>query len=401
MMAINQNTKLKKMSLDNIYKTYHQVNSDDIFSCTSFKKNAMFVSTPDGIIEIINLFAPTGYTRNISQTEFSKIFKQGYQKKSINVNRKFIDDSTSFREVKNSKYEDISDIISNYYNYISSISKQNKVNEQPSIKQNEKKVSNTSHNLKKSVHTDRAYDLSILNTDSNYPLEKVISGVQNFANQWKNGTNKVKNCALLFHGFPGTGKTEFGKYLADQTGLSITIKRASEIIDKYVGETEKILSSLFSGARYSKSIIMLDEADTFLESRAKFDRSFEISRVNELLCQIEQHEGIIICSTNFLSNFDSAAMRRFIFKIEFKPLTVDGKHIIAKKMLSEVCDIPEDLSDLDKIDLLTPGDFKAVRDRLLIIHSNKVTWEEVINELKLEINYKLNDEYYKKFLFNK
>ena len=99
--------------------------------------------------------------------------------------------------------------------------------------------------MNKSVKTvpknvDRAYDLSVLNTSSNYPLDKIISGVQNFANQWKNGTNKVKTCTLLFHGFPGTGKTEFGKYLSAQTGLSFTVKRASEVFDKYVTDPNDI-----------------------------------------------------------------------------------------------------------------------------------------------------------------
>ena len=69
-------------------------------------------------------------------------------------------------------------------------------------------------------------------------------------------------------------------------------------------------------------------------------------------------------------------------------------------MLSEVCDIPDDLSELNEINLLTPGDFKAVRDRLLIIHSDKISWEEVIRELKLEVQYKINDEYYKRFKSN-
>ena len=145
---------------------------------------------------------------------------------------------------------------------------------------------------------------------------------------------------------------------------------------------------------------MIDEADSFLESRTNADHTWEISKVNELLCQLEQHEGIVICSTNFLSNIDSAALRRFIFKIEFKTLTNEGKHIMAQRMLSEVCDIPDDLTELNEINLLTPGDFKAVRDRLLIIHNDKISWEEVLKELKTEIQYKMNDDYYKKFKFN-
>ena len=56
----------------------------------------------------------------------------------------------------------------------------------------------------------------------------------------------------------------------------------------------------------------------------------------------------------------------------------------------------EDISK--NINLLTPGDFKAVRDRLLIINNEKISWNEIIKELKIEVQYKLNDdEYYKTF----
>ena len=55
----------------------------------------------------------------------------------------------------------------------------------------------------------------------------------------------------------------------------------------------------------------------------------------------------------------------------------------------------EDISK--NINLLTPGDFKAVRDKLSIINNEKISWNEIIKELKLEVQYKLNDEYYKKF----
>lgn len=378
----------------------------DCFTCNELYPNELFAVGYKKIFRITNSnIITTCFTLdNITAKDFKYLIKHPEILHITHPNKKskrlFEDSVTTLREKADSKYANINESLEkeyskysiNYKKGVEDIVKAPIPNEIQEKKEVKKK-------LPKNV--DRAYNLDILNTDSNYPLEKIINGVKNFANQWKNNENKIKTCALLFHGFPGTGKTEFGKYLAAEAGLNFTVKRASEIIDKYVGETEKILASVFNTAKANKSIIMIDEADTFLESRAKADRSFEISRVNELLCQMEQHEGIIICSTNFLTNLDSAAMRRFIFKIEFKPLTNEGKQQLAKSMFNEVCFLPEDLSKINDIELLTPGDFKAVRDRMLIIHSEKSQWEEILDELKLEVQYKINDPYYKKYLKSK
>lgn len=391
-----------EITLEKLYKENPTFGFKDMFTCKKLYPNKLFSLGNKVLYEIkyAKAILMCFNFANLKPKEFNFIINN-IEKFSIthikNNTRKFTDDISSLRENNNFIYVDIPENMNKFYSDLS-VNKVNEVNEE--IKQEIKKKESKQEKRFIPKNVDRAYDLSVLNTSSNYPLDKIISGVQNFANQWKNGTNKVKTCTLLFHGFPGTGKTEFGKYLSAQTGLSFTVNRASEVFDKYVGETEKILSSIFLNARSNKSILMIDEADSFLESRTNADHTWEISKVNELLCQLEQHEGIVICSTNFLSNLDSAALRRFIFKIEFKPLTNEGKHIMAQRMLSEVCDIPDDLTELNEINLLTPGDFKAVRDRLLIINNDKISWEEVLKELKTEIQYKMNDDYYKKFKFN-
>lgn len=385
--------KFKEIRLIDLCKTYPSFGIKDLFLCDSLSKEHVYAKIPGNIV-IIKDMRPECLLFNVQTLKLNDI--QSYSKFNFepnfeNSNRMFIDNTSTLREDKNSDYKDIGEYIDKVYNkfYITqnNLNKSNNINKIQNIEKN---------NIKFSL-VDRAYDLNILNTNSNYPLEKIIQGVKNFANNWKLNNNKVKTCTLLFHGFPGTGKTEFGKYLASETGLPFIIKHASDIFDKYVGETEKLLANTFLKAKQNKSILMIDEADTFLENRIKVDASYERSRVNELLCQLENHEGIVICSTNFLTNIDSAAFRRFIFKIEFKPLTNNGKYLLAKKMLNEVCNLPEDMSLLNNINLLTPGDFKAVRDKLLIINNEKISWNEIIKELKLEVQYKLNDEYYKKF----
>lgn len=236
---------------------------------------------------------------------------------------------------------------------------------------------------------DRAFDLSVINLDCNYPIEKIIDGVVNFAEQLKRDTNKVKCCTLMLAGNSGTGKSEFAKYIASLTGLGFKHTRASDIFNKYVGETEKTITELFRSASNSKNVLLIDEADSLLRDRSLSTHSWEVTQVNEFLCRMEEFQGILICSSNLINNFDRAAMRRFVFKIKFLDLTNEGKITLAKKYFNEVCLLPEDLTEITKINDLRPGDFKAVRDRMLIVYRDKIAFSEILEELKLETSYRI------------
>lgn len=238
---------------------------------------------------------------------------------------------------------------------------------------------------------DRAFDLSVINMDCNYPIEKIIDGVVNFADQLKKDNNKVKNCCILLSGASGTGKTQFAKYISSLTDLGFRHTRASDILNKYVGETEKTITDLFRTASLQKNVLLIDEADSLLRDRSLSNNSWEITQVNEFLCRMEEFHGILICSSNLINNFDKAAMRRFVFKIKFLQLSNEGKITLAKKYFNEVCLLPEDLSEITKINDLRPGDFKSVRDRMLIVYRDKISWNEILEELKLETSYRVNE----------
>ena len=99
-----------------------------------------------------------------------------------------------------------------------------------------------------------SYSLDYLNTDADIPA--IVAGLK----LRPRGT-------FCFFGAPGTGKSELARYIADQTGKQIMIRRASDIIDKYVGETEKNIAAMFSDACQQEAILVLDEADSFLADR--------------------------------------------------------------------------------------------------------------------------------------
>jgi len=175
---------------------------------------------------------------------------------------------------------------------------------------------------------------------------------------------------LLFHGPPGTGKTALAHHVAQTLDRPLLVKRASDLVSKYVGDTEKNLCAMFDEAAADDAILLLDEADSFLQDRALAQRQWEVTEVNELLTQMEAFGGLFICATNFLEHLDPAALRRFAIKLEFRPLRPDqamsmfASHYarLARRIVhaEEITGLSGDLALLES---LTPGDFAAAATR--------------------------------------
>lgn len=157
-----------------------------------------------------------------------------------------------------------------------------------------------------------AYDLSCLNTD--YDLSQLIRGLQNYPSG-----------RIFLYGYPGTGKTEFVHYLAEKMGLPVIEKKASDILSPYIGVTEQNISRVFKQAQDDNAILLLDEADSFLQARSKAFRSWEITQVNEMLVRMEAFQGIFFCSTNLKETLDEASIRRFDLKIKFDFMTYEQR----------------------------------------------------------------------------
>ena len=127
--------------------------------------------------------------------------------------------------------------------------------------------------------------------------------------------------SLCFYGPPGTGKTAFAEVLAEALDRELVARQASDLISKYVGETEQNLARLFRDADPRHSLLLLDEVDSFLMDRRQAQHSWERTQVNELLQQMERYPGIFIAATDLMGGLDPAALRRFDFKLHFRALT--------------------------------------------------------------------------------
>ena len=140
---------------------------------------------------------------------------------------------------------------------------------------------------------------------------------------------------VLFAGPPGTGKTMAAQVIANELHMELYKIDLSQVIDKYVGETEKNIRMIFEQAKKSSSILFFDEAD------AIFNRRMEASNANErfaniesslLLQCIEEYNGITILATNHFSAIDNAFVRRFKYYLLFKEPDADVRFEIWKSV---------------------------------------------------------------------
>lgn len=125
----------------------------------------------------------------------------------------------------------------------------------------------------------------------------------------------------LFHGPPGTGKTLTASLLGKYTNRDVYRVDLSVVVSKYIGETEKNLSSLFDKAKSKNWILFFDEADSIFGKRTSVRDAhdkYANQEVSYLLQRLESHPGLVILASNFKHNIDAAFTRRFQSLVAFK-----------------------------------------------------------------------------------
>ncbi len=195
------------------------------------------------------------------------------------------------------------------------------------------------------------YDLRFLNVDCDVP--KLIGALQ-----------KRPHGVFCFHGPAGTGKSELARHIADRLEKPLLVKRASDLLDMYLGQTEQRIAAMFDDARQRDAVLVLDEADSFLRDRRGARHSWEVTQVNELLTQMEAFDGIFVCTTNLMESLDAASLRRFPWKVRFDCLKPGQRWGL---FVQEFARLGGDLAETGackeavlRLDRLTPGDFAAV-----------------------------------------
>lgn len=126
--------------------------------------------------------------------------------------------------------------------------------------------------------------------------------------------------SALFWGQPGTGKTMMASIIAREIGMELFRVDISQLVSKYIGETEKNLARAFDEATRNNAVLLFDEADSLFSKRTEVKSSndrYANLEVNFLLQKMESFEGVTILTTNFEASIDDAFRRRIRFKIQF------------------------------------------------------------------------------------
>jgi hypothetical protein len=228
------------------------------------------------------------------------------------------------------------------------------------------------------------YSLDYLNTAGRFSPQQILSSFR-----------RRPQGSVLLYGPPGTGKTQFTEHLAHELDLPLVSKSASALLSKWVGDSEKNIAAAFEEAAAEDAILFFDEGDSFLRSRERAQHGWEVTKTNEFLQRMERFDGIVVVATNLFRELDTAALRRFTFKVEFRELdaTQRWNMFVAEAGLTDAAAIldPEVRETWERrlllMRLLTPGDFATVKRQCLILDTT-LTPEEWLDQLEIECRIK-------------
>lgn len=223
------------------------------------------------------------------------------------------------------------------------------------------------------------FDTRYLNVEGKVPAEQVTASLV-----------RTLRGSAVFAGPPGTGKTQLAAHIAERANLELLYRTASDINSMWFGQSERNVARLFEDCDINHQMILLDEADILLMTRNSDANRPERAVTAEFLRRLEAFKGIFICATNHSDMFDAALMRRFIFRLEFAPLTLTQRcQMFAELALQvPVAEVAHDLPTkvvqaLTKLDRLTPGDFANVKKRFSTL-SQTANAEDWLTELQQE-----------------
>lgn len=206
------------------------------------------------------------------------------------------------------------------------------------------------------IETQLEWDDLVLNTSTLNQIKEIETWLKFndiLLHEW-NMKSKIKpGFRVMFYGTPGTGKTLTASLLGKYTKRDVYRIDLSMVISKYIGETEKNLSSLFDKAMDKDWILFFDEADAVFGKRTNVRDAhdkYANQEVSYLLQRIENHPGLVILASNFKTNIDSAFTRRFQSIIEFEVPSYGERLQLWQNNLPKGIKIAEDvnLNELSK-----------------------------------------------------
>jgi AAA+ superfamily predicted ATPase len=169
----------------------------------------------------------------------------------------------------------------------------------------------------KNISTQMEWSDLILNPKTEQQIQDIKTWLDHnepFMKEWGMEKKVKPGFRALFYGPSGTGKTLTATLLGKQFNKEVYRIDLSQVVSKYIGETEKNLEKVFTKAEHKDWILFFDEADALFGKRSNVSNAhdkYANQEVSYLLQRVEDFPGLIILASNFKSNIDNAFIRRF------------------------------------------------------------------------------------------
>ena len=201
----------------------------------------------------------------------------------------------------------------------------------------------------KLVTTKMVWGDLVLNPKTAQPIHGIKIWLEHnahFMNDWDMSKKIKPGYRALFYGPPGTGKTLTATLLGKEFKKDVYRIDLSQVVSKYIGETEKNLEKIFNKAEYKDWILFFDEADSLFGKRSTVQNAhdkYANQEVSYLLQRVEDFPGLIILASNYKSNIDQAFVRRFNAVIHFPMPSQAERYEIWKTSLPVKASLAEDV----------------------------------------------------------
>jgi len=201
----------------------------------------------------------------------------------------------------------------------------------------------------KNISTKMDWSDLVLNAKTKQQIQDIkiwLDHNASFMNDWGMEKKIKPGYRALFYGPSGTGKTLTATLLGKQFKKEVYRIDLSQVVSKYIGETEKNLEKIFNKAEHKDWILFFDEADALFGKRSNVQNAhdkYANQEVSYLLQRVEDFSGLVILASNYKGNIDQAFIRRFNAIIHFPMPNAGERHEIWKTSVPAKASLAEDV----------------------------------------------------------
>ena len=227
---------------------------------------------------------------------------------------------------------------------------------------------------RRQVNSDQ-YDIRVINSDIPIDiLNKMAERAFKQHSPWK----------LMIHGSSGTSKSSYAYYVAEKLGIDVIVKRPQDLIFRYFGESETAIANAFREAESKNALLLFDEADSYLSRKTDVYSGGDKGHneiTNAFMVGLEEYNGLVIATSNYVETAELAVVRRFHKIVEFKFPTYEGMKLLFRRYFPDVNFDKRELERICALGSIGPGDFVAVKELTEYMDEEDVTGEFILESL--------------------